>query len=280
VVTTDQEYAALVREVLDPQRYPEIRESPGGPLDTPYDAAGWTLPMQMGVRTITVTTPLSADARAKMRMLGSAPEPAARPAPYNMDTRADAAAFDSATGIGFDSNPVARAIVPPAGRITGTGPALAVNPAENNAFRAINRAWRNGAAVLFDSASSRYVITGLTPAAQEDLVTSYAIRGERITATSAGTPRPRIGLFMANTSMDEGWTRWVLDAFEFEYVRVSGEDIQAGNLRSRVDVLLISDEARGVLWRRRRRGGRAGGARRPQCRPGSDARRAARQGDR
>ena len=47
---TDQEFAALAREVLDVQKYPEIRESPGGPLDPPYDAAGWTLPLPMGVR--------------------------------------------------------------------------------------------------------------------------------------------------------------------------------------------------------------------------------------
>jgi hypothetical protein len=260
VIPTDQEFAALVREVLDPQKYPEIRESPGGPLDTPYDAAGWTLPMQMGVRTITVTTPLSADVRAKMRMLGSAPDPAARPAPYNMETRADAAPFDSASGAGFDTHPVAHAITPLPGRITGAGPALALNPAENNVFRAINRAWRNGAAVRFDAAGSRYVITGLTPAAQEELVTSYAIRGERVATAGPATPKPRIGVFLANTSMDEGWTRWVLDAFEFDYVRVSGEDIQAGNLSSRIDVLLISDEARGVLGGGAGRGGRAGGA--------------------
>jgi ribosomal protein S18 acetylase RimI-like enzyme len=114
--------------------------------------------------------------------------------------------------------------------------------------------------VRFDAASGRYVITGLTPAMQEELVTSYAIRGERVSSAAAGTPRPRIGVFLANTSMDEGWTRWVLDAFEFEYARVSGEDIQAGNLRSRVDVLLISDEVRGVLGGGAGRGGRAGGA--------------------
>ena len=40
IVPADQEFAALAREVLDVQTYPEIRESPGGPLDQPYDAAG------------------------------------------------------------------------------------------------------------------------------------------------------------------------------------------------------------------------------------------------
>ena len=276
VVPTDQEFAALAREVLDPQKYPEIRESPGGPLDTPYDAAGWTLPMQMGVRTMTVNAPISTETRAKMRMLGPAEDPLARPVPYNMETRTDAAAFDSVSGVGFDTHPVARAITPLAGRISGTGAALAVNPAENNAFRAINRAWRNGASVRFDAGTRRYVITGLTPAAQDELVMAYAIRAERVADAASRTPKPRIGLFLANTSMDEGWTRWMLDAFEFEYVRVSSAEIQAGSLSKRIDVLVISDEPRGVLGGGGGRGGivqapggtvsgRSGGAGDPQA---------------
>jgi hypothetical protein len=52
VITSDQEYAALAREVLDVQKYPDLRQYPGGPPERPYDAAGWTLPLQMGVRVV------------------------------------------------------------------------------------------------------------------------------------------------------------------------------------------------------------------------------------
>jgi len=257
VIPADQEFAALAREVLDPQKYPDIRESPGGPLETPYDAAGWTLPMQMGVRTIVVNTAIADDVRAKLRPLAAAPAAAIKPVPYNMSTAGDAAPFDSAPGVGFDSDPVAKAIVPPAGRITGAGAALSVNPAENNAFKAVNRAWRAKASVRFES--GRYVISGLAPAAQDELVSSLAIRAERVAAPAMKTPKPRVGLLLANTSMDEGWTRWVLDSYEFEYVRISGADIQAGSLRDKIDVLVISDEARGFLEGGGGRGGRAGG---------------------
>jgi hypothetical protein len=262
IIPTDQEFAALAREVLEVQAYPDIRESPGGPLETPYDAAGWTLPLQMGVTMRIATTPLSAEVRASMKLLGQLPAPAIRPAAYNMTAVPDAAAFDSAPGIGFDSDPAARAIVPPAGRITGSGPSLAVNPAENNAFKAINRAWRAGASVRYEpglsGAGGRYVISGLPPAVQEELVASLALRAERAAPPATKTARPRIGLLLANTSMDEGWTRWVLDQYEFEYLRVSGSDIQAGNLRNKIDVLVISDEARGFLEGGGGRGGRAG----------------------
>ena len=44
VIPTDQEFAAMAREVLDAQKYPDLREYPGGPPERPYDAAGWTLP--------------------------------------------------------------------------------------------------------------------------------------------------------------------------------------------------------------------------------------------
>jgi hypothetical protein len=259
IVPADQEFAALAREVLDVQKYPEIRETPGGPLELPYDAAGWTMPLSMGVQTFTASSPLGPEVRRKMRLLGSLPSPTAKPALYNMDAKAeDAAPFDSAPGIGFDANPVAKAIVPPDGRVSGAGPALAVTPAETNAFRALNRAWKLGASVRYDPAG-RYVITGYPAFAVDDLAKSFALRVERV-AMPVGPDRvrPRIGLFLAATSMDEGWTRWVLDAYQFEYARVSGADIEAGSLRNKIDVLIISDEAGGVTAGGR--GGRGGGA--------------------
>ena len=40
----------------------------------------------------------------------------------------DAAPFDSVPGLGFDTDPVAAGIVPLPGRVSGTGPVLAVSP--------------------------------------------------------------------------------------------------------------------------------------------------------
>jgi hypothetical protein len=132
-----------------------------------------------------------------------------------------------------------------------------VNPAENNAFKAINRAWKAGARIRFDR--GRYVISGLTEAAQASLVEALAIQAERVAEPAGVARKPRFGLFLANTSMDEGWTRWVLEQYEFQFTRVSGADIQAGSLRDRIDVLLVTDEPQGVL-QGGGRGGRGGGA--------------------
>src|SRR5688572_9388136 len=119
--------------------------------------------------------------------------------------------------VGFDTNSTAAAIVPPAGKITGTGPALSLDPAQNNTFAALNRAWKLGARVSLSAA--RYLVVGLPAAQQDDLVKSLALQAER-TAAPAGAreiARPRVGLyrpFMA--SMDEGWTRWMLERYGFD----------------------------------------------------------------
>ena len=44
-----QPYAKFVEEMMEPQRYPEVRLQAGRDILRPYDVASWTLPLQMGV---------------------------------------------------------------------------------------------------------------------------------------------------------------------------------------------------------------------------------------
>jgi Zinc carboxypeptidase len=268
VVPTDQEFAALAREVLDVQHYPDLRQYPGGPPERPYDAAGWTLPLQMGVDVVRIGTPIDDQTRRQMKLLGAMPEPRVKPEPYDPAIARDAAPFDSAPGTGFDSDPAAAAIVPPEGRITGSGGVLVVDPAQNNAFRALNRAWTQSA--LVQRVDGKYAITGLEPRAQEELVRSLALAAER----RAGTPRsaanlaiakPRIGLYESWTgSMDAGWTRWLLEQYGFAFTPVHPEDFKTP-LGDRFDVLVMPDDARVPVAGAPAadRGGR-GGATRPE----------------
>jgi len=51
---------------------------------------------------------------------------------------------------------------------------------------------------------------------------------------------PRIALYKAwRASADEGWTRWILEQFEFPYVNVENAEMRAGSLRNKYDVLVI-----------------------------------------
>jgi hypothetical protein len=52
-----QPFRPFVIDLMEPQHYPDLRVSPGGPPKRPYDMAGWTLPMQMGVEVVRVDQP-------------------------------------------------------------------------------------------------------------------------------------------------------------------------------------------------------------------------------
>jgi hypothetical protein len=255
-VPTDQEFAAMAREVLDVQKYPDLRQYPGGPPERPYDAAGWTLPLQMGVSVIPASVPLTSDARSKMKLLGPAASAHTAATPYR-STTVDAAPFDSVPGPGFDTNPAAAAVIPLAGKLTGTGPSLLLDPAQNNSFRALNRAWKAGADVQY--ANGRYIVTGLPDAQQQELVKTLALVAERTAASGQPVRRPRIGLFQPWTaSMDEGWTRWLLQQYGFDFVPLRPSDFKS-NLAARVDVVVVADDARIPLEGVSGRGGRGGG---------------------
>src|SRR5258708_20112588 len=52
-----QPYSKFVTEMMEPQRYPEVRLQPGKDILRPYDVATWTLPLAMGVKVEHTTMP-------------------------------------------------------------------------------------------------------------------------------------------------------------------------------------------------------------------------------
>ena len=245
VIPMDQPFANFVRQLFAIQQYPDIREFPDGPPDQPYDVAGWTLQLQMGVDVIEAAQPLPAHVRASMEPVqGVALE-------WDADV-GDAAPFDTPLGVGFNTNAAAAGILPAPGVIESGGSALVVDPAQNNAFRAINTAWEQGASVRFVAGqpttgenagtSGKYQITGLSGTVATTLVNDLALKSVR--SGTSGTPlrQPRVGLYRPwQADIDEGWTRWLLETYGFSYSSVRNADIIGGDLRNRFDVLILSD---------------------------------------
>jgi hypothetical protein len=60
VVPLAQPYRAFVKNIFENQRYPDIRKNLKAEPELPYDMAGWTLPVGMGIKTIAVNEPLKA----------------------------------------------------------------------------------------------------------------------------------------------------------------------------------------------------------------------------
>jgi hypothetical protein len=251
VIPMDQPNANFVSQLFAVQDYPDLREYPEGPPEQPYDVSGWTLPYQFDVRVVEARTPLSAETRAAFE------EMATEPLAWNAE--GDAQPWDTPPGVGFDSHPVARAIVPPAGTATGGGSALVLDPAQNNSYKALGRAWATGAQVAFapgepaaDSGaagtSGRWLVSGLSGAARDALVRDYALRASRGGTAGATVRQPRIGLYRPwNASMDEGWTRWILEVYGIEHTSLYNADVRAGDLRSRYDVIIIADMGGGQI---------------------------------
>jgi len=251
VLPMDQENANFLRQLFAVQEYPDLRQYPEGPPDQPYDISGWTLPYQMDVDVIEAAAPLTDEVRNAMALVQG------ETVAWNAEV-ADAAPFDSPIGIGYNTNANAAGILPIPGRATGGGGALAVDPAQNNAFKAINRAWREGGRVRFQpgtpgdsgmsGTSGRYVISNLGGTTINSMVSDYALQAERTGSAGNAISQPRIGLYRPwQAAIDEGWTRWLLERFGFEFASVYNHDVIAGDLRSRFDVLLIVDFRAGQI---------------------------------
>ena len=181
---------------------------------------------------------------------------------------------------GFDGpfEKLADVITPPPGRVTAApqGGAYLIGAQVNDAFVAVNRLLQaEPGGALEPRGRSRRAARAIRPArsscrrtrppppfcrrlAADKGLTIEAI--DRVPAGDRATValRPvRIGLWDTyGGSMPSGWTRWLLEQFEFPFEVVFPKSLDAGNLASRFDVLIFVDGAIPDARRRRRRDSR------------------------
>jgi hypothetical protein len=68
---------------------------------------------------------------------------------------------------------------------------------------------------------------------------SDAVKG-KLPQNTRPIGRARIGLYKPWVeSIDEGWTRWVLEQYEFPFTTLADADIRAANLNARFDVIIL-----------------------------------------
>ncbi len=239
VVLMAQPFRAHAKDLLEVQRYPERRPSPESPPERPYDIAGWTLPLQMGVRSIAVVHPFEADLRqlpmlpAVQGTLDGPPEPTS----YLFENRTNAEALFL--------NHLFTA------RFGDNSPKYKLYWARRDVELA-DKTLPPGAILIKTVEPPLQQIAELSALASEYGIHIHAdasINEENLSRMFSSVDAPRLGLYKPWTAnMDEGWTRWVLDTYGFNYKSLTNAEIRAGDLAARYDAIILPDlGASGIL---------------------------------
>ena len=200
VIRMAQPFRAYAKDLLETQQHPDPLDLPAGKMgEQPYDLTTWSLPLQMGVRVDAVKSPFE----APLEKLETIPSPI--------------------------------------GRVEGKGGAgLLVDAQPNAAATLASRVWRSGGQVARDADGALWV-SGVQEA--RSWVESLGLAARAVDAPPERlTPQasPRAALYRPWTaSMDEGWTRWLLEKYELAFTSVSDADLQQQGLRRQWDVLLL-----------------------------------------
>src|SRR5882757_1918303 len=216
VILMDQPFSPLVKELFEPQHYPDLRETPNSPPKLPYDVTGWTLPMQMGVQVAPVLEPVSQTERASLRRMDQ--------------------------------------FAAPAGNIDGTGGAFVLSHRSNASFKALNAILDGGGHASFGpmetdtpegSESGAIFVTGMDRDKIKKVAGDNSLRLKGVASAPkdvVAIKKARVGLYRSWVdNIDEGWTRWILENYGFAPVTLRNGDIQAGSLREHFDAIILPD---------------------------------------
>jgi hypothetical protein len=201
VIRLAQVFGRYAKDMLEAQTYPEVRAAPSLPPQPPYDVTAWSLGLMMGVESTFINEPFEASLELK-----------------------------AASGL--------------AGQVSGRGNTYLIDAALNDAFPAANRllgerARLRRSLVSFEAsgtagrlpAGSR-IIEGVSRQRMDSLASELGLPMQAV-ARAPAVPmmeidQPRIALFQPwGSNMDEGWTRWLLERYGFDYTTLHPQDLRA-----------------------------------------------------
>jgi hypothetical protein len=247
VLPAAQPYRAHLKDMMERQVYP-TRLTAGGKAEPPYDVAGWTLPLQMGVRVVEAAVPID----VKTERLERIDSPKGGIDTVKLEGKPNYYLIANTTNDDFR----VRAALQAAGVwVKMVAPGTNQNDEDDLGV---------GALIFPADARSRTVLDAILPrvstrirpgviskpqAANEPGSSPVKIDDQRPAGVPVDFPRlpytrelrkTRVAVYQPwMPSMDEGWTRLVLESFTIPYTTVHNAEIRAGGLRDRFDSLLI-----------------------------------------
>jgi hypothetical protein len=212
LIPTAQPYGRFVEEMLGIQRYPEVRLAPNSGILEPYDVAAWSLPLMMGV---------NAD---KVKL--------------SVQERQSAAIIKTVTW--------------PAGGVSGNAAHYSIPDTQNNVSSLINAVQKAGGEVYLSKTPDQPPLAIFSANPQlADNASKFHLHLEALSTMpqNAVQLKPvRVGLYKPYyASMDEGWTRFILEQYGFGVKSIENKEVKAGNLNSKFDVIILPDTTKQII---------------------------------
>lgn len=228
VVLMSQPYRAYAQALLEKQKYPDIRQYPGGPPIPPYDNAGWTLPLQMGVSCDRIENPFE----TKLEKLEQVPYPTitapSESSPYIiLDSRKNAS-YSTVFSLLKEGADVFRS----------------KECIEMKDFKAAP-----GSFIIKNTPQIQKTLPGLL---EKWHLTAYEL--DKIDdIPKAPLKNPSVALYQSwRSNMDEGWTRYVFDDLAIPYTTIHNKDFKGTkkkkvNLKAKYDVIVFASESPEII---------------------------------
>jgi hypothetical protein len=228
VVMMSQPYRPYAQALLEKQKYPDMREYPGGPPVPPYDNAGWTLPLQMGVRCEQIDHHFKANLEIVDTILF--------PDVTTLDNTTPYFVLDSHLNASYS---IVFALMKGNAEIYRTKDII-----EQEGFMAAP-----GSFIVKNSQAVMKLLPSLMDKWHIEAHTLDDISG----IEKAKLSNHRIGLYQSwRSNMDEGWTRYVLDDLEIPFTTLHNKDFKGEkskkvDLSEKYDVIVIASESADII---------------------------------
>ncbi len=218
-----QAFRPFLVDLMEKQVYPNQYLYPGGPPKPPYDLAGWTLPMQMGVQVDRIDSTFT----AKTTMIeGLIPKRTGR---VDVSNR---------TGYLFAAT-------------------------ENDSYKAVNLLLKEGVEIKrlteatkvgkVEYAAGTFYATGKE--ITKHIGKTAASTGVSFTGVSkqpkgnlTTIKKFKVGIYKSwVANMDEGWTRWMLREHAFDLDTLQDADVRRGDLEKYAAIIIPSQRPNSIM---------------------------------
>ena len=231
VISMAQPFRAHAKDLLEIQRYPRRRPTANASPERPYDIAGWTLPLQMGVNAVAVVNQFEADTVLLKEIpklpgiLHGVPEPVAFL--FKNQTNVETIAMNRLLNQSV---------------VEGESGGTETLSWCTRKMTIRGEVFPRGSILIRTTRIPIHLSSELSELVDSLGIEIYALDEMPSEDNLSPLRSPRLGLYKSwVANIDEGWTRWVLEQHEFPYHTLTDAEIRAGGLAERYDVIILPD---------------------------------------